>query len=67
MVAAAAVLKKGLYPTIHVGFTGGASGKELACQCMRRKRHGFDPWVGKIPWRRSWQHTPVFMPGESYG
>ena len=27
----------------------------------------FDPWVGKIPWRRKWQPTPVFLPGESYG
>ena len=26
---------------------------------------GFDPWVGKIPWRRAWQATPVFLPGES--
>ena len=26
---------------------------------------GFDPWVGKIPWRRKWQPTPVFLPGES--
>ena len=26
-----------------------------------------DPWVGKIPWRREWQLTPVFLPGESYG
>ena len=26
----------------------------------------FDPWVGKIPWRREWQPTPVFLPGESY-
>ena len=32
-------------------FPGGASGKELACQCRRHKRCGFDPWVGKIPWR----------------
>ena len=31
------------------GFPGGAGGKEPACQCRRRKRHGFDPWVGKIP------------------
>ena len=30
-------------------------------------RCGFDPWVGKIPWRRSWQPTPVFMPEESHG
>ena len=25
------------------------------------------PWVGKIPWRREWQHTPVLLPGESHG
>ena len=29
------------------------------------KRCGFNPWVGKIPWRRAWQPTPVFLPGES--
>ena len=29
-------------------------------------RHGFDPWVGKIPWRRAWKLTPVFLPGESH-
>jgi len=28
-------------------------------------RDGFDPWVEKIPWRRAWQPTPVFLPGES--
>ena len=28
---------------------------------------GFNPWIGKIPWRRAWQPTPVFLPGESYG
>ena len=28
-------------------------------------RPGFDPWVGKIPWRKAWQPTPVFLPGES--
>ena len=28
-------------------------------------RRGFDPWVGMIPWRRAWQPTPVFLPGES--
>ena len=27
----------------------------------------FDPWVGKIPWRRKWSPTPVFLPGESHG
>ena len=30
-------------------------------------RHGFDPWVGKIPWRRKWQLNPVFLPGKSHG
>ena len=48
-------------------FPGGASGKEPACQCRRLKRHGFDPWVGKIPWRRAWQPTLVFLPGEFHG
>ena len=46
------------------GFPGGSDGKESVCQC---KRPGFDPWVGKIPWRRAWQPTPVFLPGESHG
>ena len=35
--------------------------------CMKCKRPGFDPWVGKIPWRREWLPTPVFMPGEFHG
>ena len=29
--------------------------------------HRFDPWVGKIPWRRKWQPPPVFLPGKSHG
>ena len=45
------------------GFPGGASGKCLVCawQCRRPKRQSFDPWVRKIPWRRGWQPTPVFL------
>ena len=43
------------------------SGKESACYCRKLKRQGFDPWVRKIPWRRAWQPTPVFLPGESHG
>ena len=35
------------------------SGKESACQCGRCLFH---PWMGKIPWRRKWQHTPIFLP-----
>ena len=49
-----------------IGFPGGASGKELAYQCRRHQRGGFDPWVRKIPWRRAWPTTPVFLPGESH-
>ena len=53
------------WPVHCFGFPGGASDKELACQCKRHQRCGFDPWVGKIPWRRAWKPTPVFLPGES--
>ena len=48
-------------------FPGGASDKEPTCQCRRCKRCGFNLWVGKIPWRRKWQATPVSLPGESHG
>ena len=30
-------------------------------------RRRFSPWVGKIPWKRAWQPTPVFLPEESHG
>ena len=33
----------------------------------RLQRSRFDTWVGKIPWRRAWKPTPVFLPGESHG
>ena len=39
--------------------------KEPECQCGRHKRHRLDPWVGKIPWRRACQPSPVFLAGES--
>ena len=55
------------FQTMKRGFPGGASGKESACQCKRHKRCGFNPWVRKIPWRKKWQPTPVFLPGESHG
>ena len=35
--------------------------------CLQCRRPGFDPWVGKSPWRRAWQPTPLFLPGESRG
>ena len=51
----------------QVELTRWRSGKESACQCRRRKRCGFDPWVGKIPWSRKWQPTPEFLPGKFHG
>ena len=53
-----------IHLSIYWGFPGGTSGKDPACQYKRCKRHGFDPWVHKIPWRREWLPTPVFLPGE---
>ena len=41
--------------------------KKPFCQCRRHQRCGFNPGVGKIPWRRTWQPPPVFLPGKSYG
>ena len=41
--------------------------EEPTCQCRRHKRHRFDPWVRKIPWRRAWLPTPVFLLEESHG
>ena len=48
-----------------MGFPGGTVVKnESLCQCRRCR---FDPWVGKILWRRKWQPTPVFLLGKSFG
>ena len=52
--------------TLALGFPGGASIKEPTCQSKINKKHGFDPWVEKIPWRNAWQPPPVFFPGESH-
>ena len=45
-----------------VGITRGVSLEGFTCQCWRGRKHRFDPWVGKIPWRRKWQPTPIFFP-----
>ena len=58
------VSKKTFVRIILFGLPTWLSSKESACQC---KRHGFSPWVRKIPWRRKWQPTPVFLPGKSCG
>ena len=46
-----------------MGLPGGTSDKNPTCPCRRYKRPGFNPWVRKIPWRSTWQLTPVFLPG----
>ena len=48
----------------QLGFPGGSEGKASACNVGRPR---FDSWVGKIPWRRKWQPTPVPLPGKSQG
>ena len=54
-------LSKPLTP--RLSFPGGSDRKIICLQCGRPR---FNPWVGKI-WRRKWQPTPVFLPGESHG
>ena len=54
----------GVSPTSEIGLPRWCSSKECPCQC---RRHRVDPWVGKIPWRRKWQPTPVFLPGKLDG
>ena len=46
------------------GFPGGSEGKSICLQCGRFR---FDPWIGKIPWKRKWQPAPVLLPGKSHG
>ena len=49
------------------GFPGGMSGKEPISQCRKRHEMQIRPWVRKIPYRRKWSPTPVFLPGKSHG
>ena len=50
-----------------MGFSGGTSGKEAACQRRRHKRLRSDPWVEKTPLGKGTAPTPLFLPGESHG
>ena len=52
----------GPHPTSHVPLAV----KNLPANAEDTRR-SFDPWVEKIPWRRAWKSTPVFLPGESQG
>ena len=49
------------------GFLQWLKGEESSCQCRRGRRCGFYPLIRKIPWRRKWQPSPVFLPGKSHG
>ena len=49
---------------IVMGFPGGSDGKEFTCNGGDL---GSTPGLGRFPWRRAWQPTPVFLPGESHG
>ena len=53
-----------LFNTAFLGLPLGLSGKESTCQC---RRSGSDLWARKIPWRREWLPTSVFLPGKSHG
>ena len=46
------------------GFRSGSDGQRI---CVLRRRPRFDPWVGKMPWRRKWKPIPVFLPGKYHG
>ena len=57
------IQQKNCFYKCSQGLSWWLRGKESASQCSRQ---GFNPWVGKIPWRRKWQPTPVFLPGKSH-
>ena len=54
-------------PGTIMAASNGASGEEPVFQCRRHKIRRFNPWVRRIPWRRAWQPSPIFLPGESHG
>ena len=49
-------------PLFNRGLPKWLSGKESTCECRSCRRRRFDPWVRKIPWRKKWEPTPVFLP-----
>ena len=53
-----------LYAVCCIGLSRWLSSKEFSCQCRRCE---LDPWLGKIPWKRKWQATPIFLPGKCHG
>ena len=76
LIIGGAMMRIRIFPSCHLNSMGlgqqslvtvlprWLSGEEPTCQC---RKHGFNPWVKKILWRRKWQPTPIFLPGKSYG
>ena len=54
-------------PIIGAHIMDPPGGSDSKASCLQCGRPGFDPWVGKILWRRKWQPTPVLLPGKSHG
>ena len=61
------VLSREGHRASQVALVGTCTSTEPVCQCRRRGRRRFDPWVGNIAGRREWQPSPVFLPGKSHG
>ena len=53
--------------SVFKDFSGGTVVKNLPANAGNTGDRGFNPWVGEIPWRKKWQPTPVFLPGEFHG
>ena len=60
-----------LYFSVHLFIANDTNGASLVAQMKKNlsavRRPGFNPWIGKMPWRREWLPTPVFLPGEFHG
>ena len=61
------VLKSDVLIFTPGGFPDGSDGKKKKKNCLHCRRLQFNPWVKKIPWRREWKPSPVFLPGEPHG
>ena len=68
-VSFSVMASSGYMPSSGIGGSYSSFGASLMAQRLKHlsAMWEFNPWVGKIPWRRKWQPTPVFLPGESHG
>ena len=56
-----------MYVYVYMDFLDGSDGKEYSCQCRRPGFNQNNPWVEKIPWRKEWLLTPIFLPVKFHG